>query len=348
MNLDKSLCWIDDNNGWNDFDTGFCNRVVNWEVAYYLKEKFNEDHQILLDREQWPEINDFIFLPNTTLKSNLKHVTEKSRSILISPETIFDFNNEKHKISNTNHIYYVFDYEKKDINNENQTPKFVSLLNKEYYNKIRPLSHIKIKNHLIEDFLIKLTKDVVGIHIRRGNGVTYENDDLVDLPTSVKNAYIEYRKIKRTDNCNYFYIKDRLYYDIIDNILKINPSQKFYISTDLPYGLISYYKEKYGDNIILKDDIINKINQFLEFTNDSIDGKDKKITVFNMVDLFALSFCKFMIKSTSSTWSNFASLYRNQPFSFPENSILNIIKLYKSIPYVVNENVDVNISKKLF
>lgn len=348
MKHDKSLSWIDDNNGWNDFDTGFCNRVVNWEVAYYIKEKLNESHQIVLDRDHWPEVEDFIFLPNTTLKSNLKHICEVSRTKLLESEFVFNLNNENYDIPKDDHLYYVFDYEKKNENNENLTPKLVSLLNKEYYNKIRPLSHIKIKNYLIEDFLKDITKDVIGIHIRRGNGVTYQYDDLSSLSEVIKIAYIEYRKIKRTDNCNYFYIKDEMYFNIIDNILNVNPNQKFYISTDLPYNLISYYKEKYGDNIILKEDFIGKINQFLNYTNDSMDNKSKKNTVYNMVDLFALSFCKFLIKSTSSTWSNFASLYRNQPFTQPDNNIVNIIKQYKSIPYVPTKKMVFNEGKKLF
>jgi hypothetical protein len=36
----------------------------------------------------------------------------------------------------------------------------------------------------------------------------------------------------------------------------------------------------------------------------------------NVVDLFSLSFCKFLIRSNRSTWSEFAMYYRNQPWSF--------------------------------
>jgi hypothetical protein len=34
----------------------------------------------------------------------------------------------------------------------------------------------------------------------------------------------------------------------------------------------------------------------------------------NIVDLFSLSFCKFLVKSNKSTWSDFAQLYSDTPF----------------------------------
>ena len=109
MKLDKSLSWVDDNLGWNNFDTGFCNRVVNWEVAYYIKDKLNEQHQIVLDRYCWPEVEDFIFLPNTSLKSNLKHICEVSRTKLLDKELVFNLNNKNHYLPKEDHLYYVFD-----------------------------------------------------------------------------------------------------------------------------------------------------------------------------------------------------------------------------------------------
>jgi hypothetical protein len=43
--------------------------------------------------------------------------------------------------------------------------------------------------------------------------------------------------------------------------------------------------------------------------NDLIRGN----VIENIVDLFSLSYCKFLIKSDQSTWSEFAEYYRNQP-----------------------------------
>jgi hypothetical protein len=57
-----------------------------------------------------------------------------------------------------------------------------------------------------------------------------------------------------------------------------------------------------------------------------------------MVDLFALSFCKFLIKSHSSTWSLFAESYRRQPSVTSEDEWEFIIKHYNSINYT-EENI---------
>jgi hypothetical protein len=48
--------------------------------------------------------------------------------------------------------------------------------------------------------------------------------------------------------------------------------------------------------------------------------------VENIVDLFALSFCCFLIKSNRSTWSEFAMYYRRQPSVYVTESWENKIK----------------------
>jgi hypothetical protein len=57
-----------------------------------------------------------------------------------------------------------------------------------------------------------------------------------------------------------------------------------------------------------------------------------------MVDLFALSFCKFLIKSNTSTWSLFAEEYRKQPSIISEEKWDTILKQYNSF----KDNIKVN------
>ena len=50
----------------------------------------------------------------------------------------------------------------------------------------------------------------------------------------------------------YGFIQDKYYFNIMDEILKVNPNQKFFISHDLNYELISYYKDRYGEKVMFK------------------------------------------------------------------------------------------------
>jgi hypothetical protein len=101
---------------------------------------------------------------------------------------------------------------------------------------------------------------------------------------------------------------------MIENMLKISPSQKFYLSSDLPYELISYYVKKYPNHIVTKEDLMDSIYDYLINATHSKEEYDYGNIAENIVDLFSLSFCKFLVKSNKSTWSDFAQLYSNTPF----------------------------------
>ena len=58
----------------------------------------------------------------------------------------------------------------------------------------------------------------------------------------------------------------------------------------------------------------------------NLDEVEKFGTLQNVVDLFSLSFCKFLIVSNVSTWSEFARRYRNQPFAYAINDWDLVIK----------------------
>ena len=346
MDSEKSLMWINKRFVWHNLDTSFGNRVVNWEIAYYLRETLGKGHRILMDRTEWPEVsNDFIFLPHTSLVQN---IDQKVINIPDIKEVREDFCHHMYaakQLADCNHLTYTFDFSGFNERDELLTSTFLNTLQTEYQNKVRPLSHIKIKNYLVEDYLKDITKDAIGIYLRRGSGVAYDKDKIDIESSNIKESYLDFRsKIYIYNHEGYPYINDEVYFNIIDNFLKINPNQKFYISTDLPFYLISYYVEKYGKNIILKETIIGKIKELLTLSGDIIDTDEKELTICNMVDLFALSFCKFLIKSNTSTWSLFAEEYRKQSSVISEEKWDTILEQYNSFKNSTKININ---TKKL-
>ena len=334
MDSEKTLMWVSKQftGMWHKLDTAFANRAVNWEIAYHLREALGRGHRILMEEAEWPEVsNDFIFLPHTTLVQNIDQKIINTPNIKEIPEDICHHMYSAKQLADFNHLTYTFDFGRFNERGELLTSTFLYTLQTQYQNKIRPLSYIKIKNYLVEDYLKDITKDAIGIHLRRGSGVAYDKDKIDIESPSVRESYLDYRsKIYLFNHEGYPYINDEVYFNIIDNFLKINPNQKFYISTDLPFHLISYYVEKYGKNIILKETIMYKIKELLTLSGDTIDTDEKKRVIDDMVDLFALSFCKFLIKSHTSTWSLFAEEYRRPPSVTSEDNWDTILEHYNS------------------
>lgn len=310
----NSLIWLEPNGGWTSNkdedgieynDTGLCNRVLHWEVAYKINEKAGFNYDIVVEKEFWPEY-DFITLPSTVasyqkniLAESIPLSFEKATSILKFDQFNLDLT--------------------KDYRSDFGYKTLASFYDELYF--FHPLAYIKLKSEFIESYIKSITKDVVGIHIRRNSGVSYKEEDLA---SEIKEQYVRFRS-NSAQVKGLSYIKDEVYFNVIDSILKINSSQKFYLSCDLPYELFSYYKDRYGANIITKEDIMPEILKV---------EKESK-TLDNLVDLFALSHCKFLIKSNNSSWSDFAQFYKNQPATYVKDHFERVIK-----PRYMNSNWD--------
>ena len=61
---EKTLRWLEPYGGWHENDTGLCNRIFHWEVAFELSRHNDYEYQILLQRKYWPELS-LIELPQT-------------------------------------------------------------------------------------------------------------------------------------------------------------------------------------------------------------------------------------------------------------------------------------------
>ena len=335
MDYKKTLRWTEPYGGWVKGDTGLCNRILHWEIAYEINKNSNFQYKIMLESIQWPELS-LIHLPDTATHINseyehgVRYEKEYQRLRFL---TVFDienqnvnlsskitkqivenmFQNDNFYLSGGNHFHSDFGY------NE---------INKLYVKPVekRPLSFIKLRHTFIEDFLRKNTFNLVGIHIRRNAGVHYTEEDLKTLPPDIKEKYIKYHQETPVKNRIIEYVQDSKYFNIMDNMLKINPEQKFYISTDLPLTMLSNFKKMYGDKIITRDELFGPVRDHLLNGGVNIDKLKRGDVIENVIDLFALSFCKFLIKTSNSTWSEFAQEYRNQPSFFVTDDWQTIIR----------------------
>lgn len=312
--MSKSLIWLEPNGGWTSNkdedgieynDTGLCNRILHWEVAYKINQKANFEYNILVEKEFWPE-HELVNFPSTFVLDR-KDMPTESKPLSFEEATLIL---KKDSLDFTTSDNWHSDFGYKTL---------ASFYDELYF--FHPLAHIELKNEFIKNYLKQATKGVVGIHIRRNSGVSFKEED---LPLNIKDQYIRFRS-NSAQVAGLNYIRDEIYFDVIDNILKINPSQKFYLSCDLPYELFSYYKGRYGSNIITKEDLMPEI----------LKVEEKSKTLNNVVDLFALSYCKFLIKSNSSSWSDFAQYYKNQPATYVKEHFERVIK-----PNYLNSNWD--------
>ena len=310
---DKTLRWCDSyrsQGGWTgqSYDTGLCNRILHWELAYLINKAKNYSHTIILEELYWPEFK-LLSMPNTkaviTKKNIYGEYTFTDGATSISELEIHRvFRENDFTLDNRDHLYSDFGW----------TVLKHMQINKNIDISPRPLTKIKLLHQQIEDLIRENLRDVVGIHIRRNNGVYKTQEDRKSLPKEVRAKLPVTTQNKDSmyymESSDYIFYRDDLYYNILDKMLELNPNQKFYLSCDLPYNLIYYYYDKYGNNMIDKNKLVNQVYDFLL----TLGYKQKDFmfgnVVENVVDLFSLSFCSFLIKSPLSTWSEFAELYQ--------------------------------------
>ena len=316
---ERTLRWLEPFGGWNEFttDTGLCNRIFHWELAYEINKQNDFKYFILLEKKYWPE-HKLLDLPTTKIISNVEgdsYEVEKLKFIAVYDTINKKINTAKPlhsddiekmfkegnlKLENDGHYYSNFEYI--DLFNLYSQEKFKSLE--------RPLSKIRLKHRSVEDSIINEMKNVVGIHIRRGNGIPYTKDDLNSIPKDKRNEFnLIKREIANQPHPAYSFHRDNLYFDIMDNILKINPHQKFYISTDVSNEIMDYFYEKYKNNLVDKSFILNVVYDFILNSGfkktDFVYGN----VIENLVDLFSLSYSSFLVGVPKSTWSIFAKNY---------------------------------------
>ena len=333
---DRTLRWLEPFGGWNlsTTDTGLCNRIFHWEVAYEINKQNDFKYYILLEEKYWPE-NKLLDIPTTKTITNIEgdpHEVEKLKFI-----AVYDTINEKIntatplnvdriekmfkegnlKLEDKGHYYSNFGYN--DL--------FNLYSQKDFKNLERPLTRIKLKHRSVEESIINEMKNVVGIHIRRGNGIPYTIEDLNSLPENKRDKFaLIKRNITEQLHSAYSFHRDNLYFELMDNMLEINPNQKFYISTDISDEIMDYFYEKYKGNLVDKSFILNVVYDFILNSgfkkSDFVYGN----VVENLVDLFCLSYTSFLVGVPKSTWSIFAKNYTKKESVWITDDWENTIK----------------------
>jgi hypothetical protein len=359
MDFDKTLRWLDPYGKWGDHegfyhkskfledsfvpDTGLCNRLLHWENAYHITQQpSHKEYKILIQKRIWPEL-EIISLPNTYIVDYAKTFYQWQsyyKHDELHFKTVFDIKNDTVKLASPiNKEKMIKLLSGNDILSDNAhwysnfgflTLGDFSFVKKRYINKI------KLKHTEINDLIKEKYKEYVGIHIRRGNGVMYSDEDIMSLPEPLQKKYKKLRKTKaKVIHNSYKFIQDDFYYKIIKELLLKNPSQKFYISHDLPDEFINQYYKKFGHHVIE-----SKYNNryFFEhyYANAGVDVvhlKNYSNAIDNVIDLFTLANCGMVIGLQSSTWSEFAKDYSEKPYCNNMNTIKEIVNEHSKLNF---------------
>lgn len=357
----RTLRWCEPHGGWGDHhnfrfandirklnnDSGFCNRLLHWELGYIINEKLNNDYKILVQYQHWPEM-DLLDLPHTHVDySGTGDVNDLYWNFdyeKLKFKTVFDVRRQKVKLATPITSAKVKEmFKTQDFTELRESQHWyadfgfetMSRINTSWYRSTRPISKIKLKHKQLENLLTKTLSNVVGIHLRRFNGVDFREEDYESIPPKFREKMKLLNDTKSVVDTGYPYINDEFYFEIMDDMIKENPQQKFYLSTDLPTHYLTPFRDRYGDKILHSGFFQHQFVTYLY--NAGIDVKKLELyanVVINVIDLFALATCPFVIGNPHSTWSEFAYYYKPKTFVSIGNEIdgprsHEIKKMYK-------------------
>lgn len=315
--IDPFISWGNHDYDWfnkefkqNDFqyDSGFCNRLFTWEIAHRLRELSSDERPILVQRRIFPEF-ELLKLPNTKVvdysskdnevfsnshKERLLHLTVfdtfKKSVYKATPINLKEIKSKKPFNFKSNHVYNNWGFYQDGVHDY--------------------ISNIRIADIRVEKRLQESSVKMIGIHLRRGNGVLFSKKDVETFPKDLRLKYVDYRKqIECVDGIPF--ISDSQYIKLIEKLLKINPEQQFYLSHDLPDEFVDIFYEKFGKHhIITKKDYRQEFQSYYESKGIDIKSLQNYCNgLDNIIDLFAYSFTTFTIGTIYSTWSEFGKRY---------------------------------------
>jgi ssDNA-specific exonuclease RecJ len=185
----------------------------------------------------------------------------------------------------------------------------------------RPLQLIDIKNDVLKNTIIENLNGVIGIHMRKGDvGTPEEIINFKEIRNKLKDKSLSDNERKELEKesltCGqggrwYETFEDEDYLKIMNDIVKVKPDQKFYISTN---GNKEQFKIFYDNfDILDTSTILNDIESKVDCSENYLDYELNKNCLRNVTDLFSLSHSKFLILHPESTWSKFAKWYKNVP-----------------------------------
>jgi len=293
-------------------DSALTNRLFHWNEVYNISRYHNFEYKIYVEKKWWPEL-EYIDLPNTICFDygyDLYETYKKDKEEFLIENNIQPINNLdlcfSDEFKNINEYYTNFLYSDGSY-----------LIN---YKAKKNIAKIKFKNDKVNEYIKNKCNNLIGIHIRRGNGVfppelgkRYE--DVLGISGVVKEEDMDIIPyMKKYEFCISDaepiprYISNEYYVNLIKSILEKNKNQKFYISYDVDDKFIELIINKFKESIYTKNDLYKDIgniieNKFTKWPNNSVLG--------NLIDLFSLINCKSFIPFPISSWSTFVKNYNN-------------------------------------
>jgi hypothetical protein len=312
---------------------GFGNKILMWDAWFHFLSKQNEDFTIFVCvRRQFPEMKFFNY-PKTKdgcsgyeykgRKQPLKNI-EIDMTINIDkgclcgrkPIELKELSTHtKNKIKPGNYI--AIDGMEFNSDFYLETSKYDGASG--YHSYFRKLQKIKVKDENYFNEIKNRLKEVVGIHVRRGD---VHNDGLG-----------HFKELE-------------FYTNIMDKIIKYNSNQEFYLSTDGEYEEVKYLHDNY--NIITSEDFGYKPHyRFMRYPM-----KFPKFSMPDLTDILSLRSCMALIPS-HSTWSDVCiywdSVYRLENLNQVEVLFNDKLLDDKGLPYGSTDRVRdwVNLNERI-
>lgn len=275
-----------------DNDTGWGNRLRCWGVAVQLRELLGNVHEIVVLEKEFPELH-LLELPYTSFvqkapkatKIQDVHVSEwvEEKLIRLDEDTSYETD---------------FSYDSNTI-----------LINTFFSNYTKHFSKIKTKDARLQSALEEFSRDRIGVHIRRGNGVHLTEEDLQTIPSKYRKYY---RLCPECDPYYRFY-PDEKYFNFLDRALEDDKWAQIYISADVKESATKYYKDKYEGKVCTLSDFITNYSRILERADFLRKiGKLRNIGA-NLIDFLILANSKHIVCSKHSSWSSTAKAFYNRP-----------------------------------
>lgn len=293
------------NDRWSD--NSMANRLLYWNDLYHLTKYHNFEYKIYVEKKWWPEL-EYINLPNTI-------------SFDYGYTSYNNYINEKEEYLRTNKIKGISNF-KNCFNSDfkNIDEWYTDYLYAPIYG--RKIQEINFKNKEVNNYIKNKCKELVGIHIRRGNGVDppelnkkYKDSENIEGVTRKDDMELLAHRIKYEYVISEHpptppYVPNEYYINKINSILEKNPNEKFFISHDVNKKFIKPIIDRFKNKIITSEDIIYDIesivggNMFKTWPYNTI--------LTNLVDMFCLISCKLFIPYEKSSWSEFVINYNNK------------------------------------
>ena len=250
--------------GYHPNDTSLGNRLYHWEQAQLL---YGEEYVLSFEKQYYPE-SEFFNFPNSIFEDEGTWV-----------KTIENLQDQ---------------WEETWLQSMAGQPKLQDNL----------VNTITLKDPKNDKKFKTLFGKYHGVHLRRGAGIWFTDDDINSIPADVKDDYLElYNKLNENhdvvEDDTYQYIQDSNYFD------KMDGKKKYYIASDIPAKYYAHWKDKY--KIVDKNDLIDKFKKICPLNDMNEDVFE------SIMDFIALAYSKDILAHKGSTFNLSAARWQGTP-----------------------------------